>query len=186
MTQEDRKVTEAQRAARSKNAKEHSTGPRTVEGKRASSRNATKHGVWSRELHLITNGPIRDDIEEVVQLATEIDEELVPTTRLERELADDVVHQLVSKRRIRTLKQDVLSRVEVSPLDDPESLPPAPVMKIISQANWCSRLAEVAERTADVVESPSETRGGADLELVAGRLFTMLPDDAVIGVGRRA
>lgn len=44
----ERQITAAQAAARRENGKRFSTGPRTEAGKAASSRNAVRHGLWSR------------------------------------------------------------------------------------------------------------------------------------------
>ena len=53
-------MTEKQRQARLENIK-NARGPKTPAGKKRSSRNATKHGGWSRGLYPILYGPLRED-----------------------------------------------------------------------------------------------------------------------------
>lgn len=67
-TNSKRPITEKQRQARRENGmKAH--GATTAEGKDRSSRNATKHGFWARQLRPISAGPLREDPTEMEAFA---------------------------------------------------------------------------------------------------------------------
>ena len=68
-----------QRAAANAANAQHSTGPRTPEGKAASSRNAVKHGLASRDL------VVRDDEQDAFhQLQQSLLQEIAPAGALEQ------------------------------------------------------------------------------------------------------
>lgn len=56
-----RSTTAAQAEARRNNGKRHSTGPKTEEGKRASSRNAVRHGLWAKTDPVVDSGIFGED-----------------------------------------------------------------------------------------------------------------------------
>jgi hypothetical protein len=65
MSEERRQgITDLQAETRRQNGKQ-SRGPRTEEGKRRSSQNATTHGHWARKLYPLLRGPLREDPEEL-------------------------------------------------------------------------------------------------------------------------
>ena len=66
-----------------------STGPKTVTGKRFSSRNALKHGLLSRDL-VIRDGAGKESVEEFQQLLAELIGEHRPQGRTELSLVETV------------------------------------------------------------------------------------------------
>jgi hypothetical protein len=76
-----------------------STGPKTPEGKQASSRNSLKHGLTSRELALSPEDqPVFDELH-AAYLA-----ELQPQGMLETEMFNSIVHAAWNLRRVRALE----------------------------------------------------------------------------------
>ncbi len=70
-------ITERQAEARRQNGKQ-AHGPATENGKRRSSKNATKHGVWTRKLYALENGPLRENSEELNAFLSGYIQELNP------------------------------------------------------------------------------------------------------------
>ena len=97
------KVTsDAQRLANAANT-QHSTGPKTAEGKAASAANAIKHGLLSRAV--VLEGPRSPESRaEFDQLLTQLTEELSPRNLLEQALVDRIAACYWRMRRARTSK----------------------------------------------------------------------------------
>lgn len=92
-----------QTEANRRNARK-STGPVTPEGKRASSRNALKHGLRAR-----THVP-RDDAAEAADRASRWNSALRPYTAFEVWLADQVALESVRVERCQALERDTRAR----------------------------------------------------------------------------
>src|SRR5215471_8195945 len=94
--------TPAQIAAAVANA-QHSTGPRTVEGKAASSRNATKFGIFSQ-----TDILPGEDPEEYAALIRELEDKYQPADSLERQLVRDMVRGIWLGARYDRIEHEVM------------------------------------------------------------------------------
>jgi hypothetical protein len=95
-------ISEAQLEANRANAM-LSTGPRTEEGRRRSSTNATKHGLAGRTVLLP-----REDPEKYAAFVKEIADAFAPANPMERELAQLVADQQWRLRRVRDIEMDLL------------------------------------------------------------------------------
>ena len=96
--------TEAQRAASRANGR-LSTGPKTVEGKDRSRRNALRHGLRATSLELLlpaANRPVTD-------LVTAVRERLAPGDAIEHEFADGIAMAFWRLRRARQLEEAMLA-----------------------------------------------------------------------------
>ena len=102
----------AQLAANAANA-QHSTGPRTPEGKARSSQNATRHGLTSTRLIVR-----EDEREEFEQLQTSLLEEVHPEGALEQDVFTQLLHASWNLRRFRRLEAEQFVD-GVDPLADP-------------------------------------------------------------------
>jgi hypothetical protein len=98
-------VSDRKRRANRANAKK-STGPRTSEGKRRSSRNAVKHGLLSDHL-VITAGPERP--EDFRALLADLQGELRPKTAIERALVERIASCLWRLRRAQRFEAGAIS-----------------------------------------------------------------------------
>ena len=78
---------------------QRSTGPRTVEGKAASGRNAVKHGLLSRQPLLADEDPV-----EYQELHERLVEALSPEGAVEELLVDDLLGVLWRLRRLRRVE----------------------------------------------------------------------------------
>jgi len=76
-TSSKRPITEKQKRARRENGRQ-AHGATSAEGKDRSSRNATKHGLWARNLRPIDAGPLREDPAELEAFAEAYLAELNP------------------------------------------------------------------------------------------------------------
>jgi hypothetical protein len=102
----------AQLAANAANA-QHSTGPRTPEGKERSSQNATRHGLTSTRL-IVQD----DEREEFEELQSSLREEVRPEGALEQDVFTQLVHASWNLRRSRRLEAEQFVG-GVDPLTDP-------------------------------------------------------------------
>ena len=102
---------DARQAANAANA-QHSTGPRTPEGKQRSAQNARKHGLTARDL--IIRDDERDEFE---HLLADYTEELRPQGALEQSLFDQLLAAAWNLRRLRRLESD-LDTSKADPLLD--------------------------------------------------------------------
>ena len=97
---------------------EHSTGPRTPEGKAASSHNALKHGLTSAQIVLPTESQAEFD-----ELANELREEYQPDTPSESLLVDQLIAASWKLRRVRAAEAHFYQTIDsaTDPLiDDPK------------------------------------------------------------------
>jgi hypothetical protein len=93
------KPTPAQIEANRRNA-QFSTGPKTPEGKAASSLNATKYGILARQL-IVQGEYIQESSEEFQNFWAEYHEHLAPVGPLEEMLVDQIVAINWRMRRVR-------------------------------------------------------------------------------------
>lgn len=89
----------AQIEANRRNA-QHSTGPKTAEGKAASSKNATKFGILARQL-IVQSQYLQESPEGFQNFWTECHEQLAPIGPLEEMLVDQIVALNWRMRRVR-------------------------------------------------------------------------------------
>lgn len=80
-----------------------STGPRTTQGKRSSSRNAEKHGLLSKDL-VIRSGEGKESRKEFNQLLEELIEDFQPQNRAELSLVETIA--ICDWRYRRTLRAE--------------------------------------------------------------------------------
>ncbi|MGD0841083.1 MAG: hypothetical protein ABSA32_08000 [Candidatus Acidiferrales bacterium] len=103
-------VSERKLAANRQNAT-HSTGPKTAEGKAASSRNAISHGIFASKLFSLTAaGAI--ERREYEELGTQLVEHFQPVGFKEELLVAQIFAELVRQGRILHFEEEVLSRKE--------------------------------------------------------------------------
>lgn len=108
--------TTAQITANQANA-QHSTGPRTAEGRAAAASNAFRHGLSSRDVVL------RDgELEEFEELRDGLEADIKPAGILEREVFAHLVHSALNLRRARRLEAEMrnLFSSEEDPLRSPD------------------------------------------------------------------
>jgi hypothetical protein len=91
-------ISSAQQAANRRNA-QRSTGPRTPEGKQASSRNAMVHGAHARSVHAITGGALVENPDEVEAFIAAIVGAKNPRDEMEHEIACQIANALLRHRR---------------------------------------------------------------------------------------
>ncbi len=92
-------TTAAQLEANRRNAL-RSTGPRTEQGKRRSSMNATRHGFTGRLLVGLQHGPFADDPDELQEFIQSVLEELQPRSAQERAEALHLAGLYVRRARL--------------------------------------------------------------------------------------
>lgn len=114
-------TTAAQVEANRRNA-QHSTGPRSQQGKARSSQNATKHGFTGRLLVGLNHGPFADDSAELHGFINDVITELAPQTAQERAEALNIAGLYVRRSRLVELEALALAettRVRVLPPAEP-------------------------------------------------------------------
>jgi hypothetical protein len=84
---------------------QQSTGPRTVAGKRRSSRNSTKHGIFSR--NLILDGELQVDFDAVL---SDLQVHFQPRGRMENYLIEQLAIQMWRKHRVLLAETAMISR----------------------------------------------------------------------------
>jgi ribosomal protein L17 len=94
--------TAAQITANRANA-QHSTGPSSVEGKAAASRNALKFGIHAKSLVIPGEDP-----EELEQLTEEYQRDLAPVGAIETTLAETVIRSAWFMRRVARIEAEVV------------------------------------------------------------------------------
>jgi len=99
-----------------------STGPRTAQGKRASSGNAKKHGLLSKELVI----PDRESLEEFEQLLEELIEHHQPENRAELSLVETAaISDWRFRRSLYAEKSEILDTLPGDPMAFARVLPSA-------------------------------------------------------------
>ncbi len=93
---------------------QHSTGPRTPEGKARTAQNAFRHGLTAK--HLIVRDDERDEIE---TLRTDLVAELSPEGIVETLTFNELLHAAWNLRRFRRLEAECFS-ANTDPVTDPE------------------------------------------------------------------
>ena len=86
---------------------QHSTGPKTVEGKARSSQNAITHGIFFNQL---VNGASPETVAELETLAADLRAYYQPLGRLEEMLVEKIVVENARYARILGFEQQELSR----------------------------------------------------------------------------
>jgi hypothetical protein len=93
---------------------QRSTGPRTAEGKRTSSRNAMKHGILAREV-VVRRGKRRENPRAFQELLTELIEDRQPEGRTEMSLVETVaICDWRFRRTLRAEAEDVANDFNMS------------------------------------------------------------------------
>lgn len=90
-------TTRKQLIANRKNA-QNSTGPRTPAGKHAASKNATKHGLYSRDT-VINSANLKESQSEYDEFLQNLVDELAPQGALQFQLVQDIANCLWRQRR---------------------------------------------------------------------------------------
>lgn len=126
-------VSERKVEANRRNAQQ-STGPKTVQGKRNSSRNATKHGLLSREL-VIRRGEAKENAREWEQLLAEVTEDWQPEGRTQLSLVEFIAScDWRLRRGLRAETAEIESGIDAAFALD-RLLPSADVMKVLPSAD---------------------------------------------------
>ena len=102
--QSENPTTQNTRAHINRTNAQHSTGPRTAEGKSASSRNAFKHGLYSKKLMLPGEDPAELD-----SLRDDLRREHQPTTTTEEILVNEIAEHYWRLRRMRKFEARAMS-----------------------------------------------------------------------------
>ena len=108
-------TTAAQRKANKQNA-QHSTGPRTEQGKQRSSQNALKHGFRAK-------GPLipGDDPDHYCRHSAELESELQPAGPLEENLVDQIVDITWRLKRFARIEAAVINELYDSAAEQPQN-----------------------------------------------------------------
>ena len=92
--------------ANRRNARQHSTGPTTAQGKKRSSMNAVTHGVLASGLEPIDRGPFSEDRDDFYRRLDAVIDSLEPRDPLEERVARQIASQ--------TIRYDRLDRLETA------------------------------------------------------------------------
>jgi hypothetical protein len=138
-----RKISPAQAAARASNGREHSTGPKTPEGKKASSMNALKHGGYAEANPVIPVGPLAEDTALYETFREGVKANLKVEGPLEEELGDNVAALLWRRRRPAAYEALYLATDAA-----------VPTSRRVEQAAFCLPF---YERAARVLDDPQDT-----------------------------
>lgn len=87
-----------------------STGPKSTEGKAAASLNATKHGIFSRQVLISTGRSIDESHEALIDLKESLWEELQPVGTIEEVLVDRIVSTLWRMKRFLMAESGMVER----------------------------------------------------------------------------
>jgi len=118
-----RPVSAKQQAANELNAG-NSTGP-SAAGKKRSSRNAVKNGVWAQVVEPIHAGPFKEDADEFRTQVEEIVTGLAPRDAIEQSVAGQIAGALIRHARTERLEAAMLlAAVQVMVLDQPPGTVP--------------------------------------------------------------
>ncbi len=93
----------AQLAANTANA-QHSTGPRTLEGKIRSSQNASKHGLTSRDVIIAPDSGEREEFDD---LLAQFHADIQPQGAVQQTLFDQLVASAWNLRRVRRMEAEL-------------------------------------------------------------------------------
>lgn len=145
-------TTPAQAAARAENGRRHSTGPRTTQGKRNSSMNATKHGGYAAT-PVIPHGPLAEDPDAYEAFRVGVKESLRTEGPVEDELADKIASLMWRSRRPAAYEAVFLAQVPMSP-----------PLAGLDQAN---RIRSWRGAAARVLRDPDGSHATIDLEYAA-------------------
>jgi len=118
-TSEMRSTSEKQVAANRRNA-QHSTGPRSHAGKRRSSRNAEKHGLYAREIRAVTGGLLREDPRQLDDLLDAVVAALAPRDVLETMRAIEIGRLHLVERRLDVLECKLLDQLSRGSYPSPD------------------------------------------------------------------
>lgn len=137
MNEQTRQRTEAQAEASRRNGKKG--GVKSPEGKRRSSENAVKHGLWARRLKLLETGPLQEDPVEYGAFVAGFIQELKPGDHV-------VLHQLALDVADKAWKVSRAQRWETYGFSRSES-----PTSVGGHADWLLTLAAKDRDAADVV-----------------------------------
>jgi hypothetical protein len=107
-----RPITAAQAEARRNNGRRYSTGPRSVEGKQASSRNAVRHGLWSKSDPVVDTGIFAEDPAAFEDLLDGLHGSFEITSPFMEQLLEGLASVLWRLRRIPAIEALVLQQAD--------------------------------------------------------------------------
>lgn len=110
-------VSEARRRASVANGR-RSKGPTTPEGKRASSRNSLKHGLYQKELAAIPRGPFAEVAKDIEAFIEVIVSDLRPQNAIQDAMALGIAQAFVQEGRIQKVEASLLA--QVTAVESPE------------------------------------------------------------------
>ena len=165
-------TTAAQRKANKQNA-QHSTGPRTEQGKQRSSQNALKHGFRAKD-PLIPG----EDPDHYYRHSAELESELQPAGPLEENLVDQIVDITWRLKRFARIEAAVINELYASAAEHPRNHDKDGdqlLGKALAQSNALNRLsryeAQLARRYQNTMkelrELPKRRRASAFLSSLA-------------------
>jgi len=141
-TSGEKPITQRQAAARRENGKK-SRGPVTEEGKRRSSKNSLKHGVYGLTFAAIERGALREEPEEIDAFVTAVVSELDPGDSL-------VLRQLAANVAVEMLRDNRALRWEALGYSRASSYPEVTRADVMTHRAWKSRYAaETVHRMPD-------------------------------------
>lgn len=105
-------ITAAQAEARRNNGRRYSTGPKTDGGKRASSRNAVRHGLWSKGDPVVDTGIFAEDPAAYEDLLEGLHGSFKITSPFMEQLLHDLAAVLWRLRRIPAIEALVLQQAD--------------------------------------------------------------------------
>jgi hypothetical protein len=103
-------VSDRQREASIANGS-RSRGPKTQEGKDASSKNSLKHGIYQKQPAPITTGPFAEDPNDINEFIDQIVTSLRPRNAIETFMAHKISHEFLRGVRLEKVEGSLLSRV---------------------------------------------------------------------------
>lgn len=141
-TSGEKPITQRQAAARRENGK-MSRGPVTEEGKRRSSKNSFKHGVYGLTFAAIERGALREEPEEIDAFVNAVVSELDPGDSL-------VLRQLAANVAVEMLRDNRALRWEALGYSRASSYPEVTRADVMTHRAWKSRYAaETVHRMPD-------------------------------------
>jgi hypothetical protein len=96
-----------ERAERNRRNAQHSTGPRSPEGKRRVSQNATKHGIYAQEIVILG-----EDIDAYASLVDSLAADIGATGEIEHEIVESMAAGIWRRRRFERIEAELFNAVD--------------------------------------------------------------------------